>query len=197
MAIIASGKGGGDFELCPTGNIQAVCAFVEDVGHEHSDLNSTWTHKVVILWELAEKMRDGRPFMLSKSYTISLHEKASLRKELASWRGKDFTPAELDGFDLEKLLNVNCLLNVVAYKKRDGSEGRKIASVSPIIKGMNLLIPVNEKCPDWVSKRRDENEAAYSKSDAVPVVVTGLAEDVKKLAAAPVNPADDHHLPPF
>ena len=191
MPIIATNAGGGSFELCPTGNIQAVCAFVEDVGHEHSDLNNSWAHKVVILWELAEKMKDSRPFMLSKSYTVSLNEKANLRKDLASWRGKDFTEAELKGFDLEKLLNVNCLLNVVSYKKRDGSEGRKIASISPIIKGMNLLIPVNEAVPEWVTKRRDENEAAYSKSDAQPVVI------LEEKKPATVLPADDHHLPPF
>jgi hypothetical protein len=143
------------------------------------------------VWELAEKMKDGRPFMLSKSYTLSLHEKASLRKDLESWRGKAFTEAELTGFDLEKLITVNCLLNVAAYKKKNGSEGRKIASISPMMKGMNPIIPINEKPPEWVAKRRDENEAAAANRQATAPKAPGAA------SVAPTSSAAAHDEPPF
>lgn len=171
MPLIAKAGPAGTHELPPTGNTQAVCAFVEDMGMEHDEVNDKWSHKVVILWELAERMKDGRPFMLSRSYTLSLHEKATLRKDLESWRGKRFSEAELAGFDLEKLIGVNCLLNVVSYQKKNGEEGRKIAAVSPAMKGMNPLMPVTEKAPEWIAKRREENEKEYSQSDKAPVVV--------------------------
>ena len=34
-----------------------------------------------------EQMSDGRPFTISKRYTWSTHEKATLRKDLEAWRG--------------------------------------------------------------------------------------------------------------
>ena len=38
MPLIAKNTGGADFELCPTGNTQAVCAFVEDVGMQVNEI---------------------------------------------------------------------------------------------------------------------------------------------------------------
>ena len=115
MPIIAK-EGGKTFEKMPTGVVQAVCAYVEDIGtHEGSYQGKpTLRHQVIICWELAEKMRmgdhAGRNFIVSKFYTLSLNPKASLRKDLESWRGKSFTKEELESFDLEKLIGVNCLL---------------------------------------------------------------------------------------
>ena len=45
----------------------------------------------------------GRRFDVARVYTLCLHERAALRKDLESWRGRKFTEQELDGFDLEKL----------------------------------------------------------------------------------------------
>lgn len=49
---------------------------------------------------------------ISKSYTVSLHEKSSLRKDLAAWRGRDFTDEEAKAFDVSKLVGVYCMVNV-------------------------------------------------------------------------------------
>ena len=43
------------------------------------------------------------PMTINKSYTVSLHDKASLRKDLAAWRGKDFSDEEAKGFDVQYL----------------------------------------------------------------------------------------------
>ena len=43
-------------------------------------------------------MPDGKPFLVRRRYTASLHEKSALRKDLESWRGRAFTNVELDGF---------------------------------------------------------------------------------------------------
>jgi hypothetical protein len=99
----------------------------------------------------------GKPFMVSKFYTLSLNEKASLRKDLQSWRGKPFTEEELKGFDVEKLIGANCLLNIVEYEKLDKSSGTKIAAIMPLTKGMQKMNQVCTKCPDWVSKKRNES----------------------------------------
>jgi len=163
MPIIAKSSGEGSFELAPTGNQQAVCVFVEDIGTHEGNYQGKITRRrqVVICWELDEKMTEGdnagKPFMLSKFYTLSLSEKSNLRHDLQSWRGKAFTEEELSGFDLENLKGANCLLNVIPYNKIDGSEGRKIGAISPLIKNMQKIFPINTIPPEWISKKRSES----------------------------------------
>ena len=119
MAIIAKDNRDENFESMPLGMHQAVCAFVEDIGiQEGSYLGKPIRrHQIVICWELAEKMTKGdnlgKPFMISKFYTLSLNEKANLCKDLESWRGRGFTADEKDGFDVEKLIGANCFLNII------------------------------------------------------------------------------------
>ena len=74
-----------------------------------------------------------------------MNEKATLRKMLASWRGKDFTEAEAKSFDITKLLGVACMLNII---EKPGTKDpsivyNEIASVSPMIKGMQCPAQVN------------------------------------------------------
>jgi len=37
----------------------------------------------------------GEPMSISKNYTASLSDMATLREDLKNWRGRDFTPEEL------------------------------------------------------------------------------------------------------
>jgi hypothetical protein len=68
---------------------------------------------VNITFELpTEKMEDGRPLSISRTYTQSLFESSALRKDLVSWRGKNFTPDEEAGFDISNLLGKNALIEV-------------------------------------------------------------------------------------
>jgi hypothetical protein len=71
-----------------------------------------------------------------------LHEKARLRKDLESWRGRAFTDAELKNFDLEVLIGANCLLNVVQSSK-NGSTYANVSAVMPIKKGMDKITPIS------------------------------------------------------
>ncbi len=88
-----------------------------------------------------------------KRYTLSLHENASLRKDLENWRGKKFTEEELQGFDLEKLLGVNALITVVHSQGADGKTYSNIAAVSKLMKGMAPLEAQNKRSqPEWVIK---------------------------------------------
>jgi len=110
---------GGSFALPPEGTHPARCYRIVDLGTQQVDWQGTIKHqrKIMVAWELPnEKMDDGRPFSISKRYTLSSHEKSNLRKDLESWRGKKFEDNEFGdqtGFDLAKLLGVPCLLTVV------------------------------------------------------------------------------------
>jgi hypothetical protein len=77
---------------------------------------------------------NGKPFSCSKKYTASLNEKATLRHDLESWRGRAFTQEELKGFDLEKVIGVNAQV-MVMHNTKDGKTYANVATVTPLGKG--------------------------------------------------------------
>jgi hypothetical protein len=143
MGLLATTSGGGDFELTPEGQYVARCYRIIDLGTQTSTgaFGTKEQHKVMIAWELLDdpKMDDNRPYTVSQWYTVSLHEKAKLRADLESWRGKKFTPEELEGFDLGNVLGTYCMIQVVH------SDDGKYANVQTIMayKG-DKPKPVNE-----------------------------------------------------
>lgn len=107
--------GGGDFEKVPPGTHLGVCFRLIELGTQHDEYEGEVTTrlKLLVSWELpGELMADGRPFAVSRFYTNSLHERAALRKDLESWRGRAFTKTELEGFDLAQILGKPCLVAV-------------------------------------------------------------------------------------
>lgn len=178
MSLTAQDKGGGtDFDPIPQGLHEAVCYAVFDLGTHHSEKWNKDRHEVVVIWELPSQRieieRDGSmvdlPRAISRRFTLSLHSKADLRKNLESWRGRKFTEAELkEGFDLKKLLEVNAQLNVIHNPSADGTRTyANISAVVPAPKGVKLApenplgffsfeewpekgIPVNT--PEWIQE---------------------------------------------
>jgi hypothetical protein len=169
MPIIAKSSGG-SFEPIPTGIQQAVCYAVYDIGNQKGSYQgkSIIRHQVIICWELDCTMHDGKPFGVNKFYTNSLHEKASLRKDLESWRGKKFTAEELEGFDLEKLIGANCTMNIIDYEKKDSSIGQKFGAIMPKMPNAQKMIAVNhaDPVPAWIEKYRAESVEVHPESTA-------------------------------
>lgn len=133
------------FELPPAGPQAARCIRLIDLGTQTSDYQGEQrqARKVLLTWRLAETRSDGEPFLVSRRFTASLHEKSALRAFLKSWRGRDFTPDELSAFDLRKLLGAPCLLNLT-HSERAGRDYADIASISPVPKGMAAPPPLGE-----------------------------------------------------
>jgi hypothetical protein len=142
MAIIAKSSGDGQtFQPAPAGVHQAVCVDVIDRGV----VEVTWQgqtkrqHKIDVAWQIDEARDDGKPFLVRKRYTLSLSEKANLRKDLESWRGKPFSREEEAGFDVERLIGVNGLVNVQHVTRGDKTYAN-VVSVMPLLKGMDKLV---------------------------------------------------------
>ena len=143
IGYLAPPSVGGDFDPAPAGTVMATCFRVVDLGTQETNFQGRISHKPMLMlsWELHcdEKMNDGRPFMISKRYTYSMHEKATFRHDLESWRGRAFTEADFagppTGFHVKKLLGVPCLLNVVHTDKGDKTYAN-VASISNLMKGM-------------------------------------------------------------
>lgn len=129
MSIIAKKKKT-EFTPAPEGLHSAVCCDVVDLGIVESQWGSA--HKVQIRWQLEEKdAKTDKPFMVVSKYTLSLHEKSRLRPMLEAWRGRKFTNDELDGFDLEALIGVNCQVQVIHDIKDDGGVWANVQAVVP------------------------------------------------------------------
>ena len=158
MGIIA--KAGPTFVPAPEGQFPAVCADVVDLGMVTTEWNGSkrTAHKIRIVFLISEQTDDGRPFTVSQLFTLSLSEKANLRKFLESWRGRAFTAAELtDGFDIEKLLGADALVQIVHAQKGDKVYAN-IATIMKAMKGMDkVTIP-----SDYVrAKDRTEEHKSF------------------------------------
>lgn len=171
MGLTAKDKGGTDFTPIPEDLHLAICYGIWDLGSQFTQFSDHPSHQVVIIWEIpgyrGEFEKDGKkvnlPRVISQKYTLSLHEKANLRKVLESWRGKKFTEEELKGFDLKKLLGVPCQIQVLHNVKGD----KTYANVGAIIKAppQTKLTPENpmaffsfednmgipDNTPQWIS----------------------------------------------
>jgi hypothetical protein len=143
-----------NYTPAPEGVHQAVCVDVIDLGLLKSAFldekgNEKWQHKINVVWQIAETRDDGKRFQLYKRFTLSLHEKAALRHDLESWRGRAFTSDELAGFDVEKLIGANCLVNVQHKKSADGTKTyANVVSVMPLIKGMAKMAAADYVRPE-------------------------------------------------
>ena len=215
MGLTAKNSGG-DFEMTPAGVHIARCYRIIDLGTHYDERWNKSQHKVSIGWELPdEKMSDGRPFTVHSKYTVSLHEKARLRQDLAAWRGRDFSEQELDGFKLPNLLGVPCQINIV-HNSNDGKTFANVASIMPLGRGQTCPEPINETVifdldnPDWdvfgklSEKMQDTIRAAreFTATQAPPKgapSTTGQSEDDSWEAAAneQASREDEWQQPPF
>jgi len=151
MAIIAENKGGSDFEPIAAGTYAARCYSMVHVGTitEEFEGKPKTQNKIRLSWELPTELKvfkeenGEQPFFVSKDFTLSMHEKSSLRKYLEAWRGKAFTEAEAQSFDVTKLLGKECLVSVI-HEVKKGKTYAKIASVSTLPKGMVCPPQINE-----------------------------------------------------
>lgn len=177
-------EGNGDFERAPEGTHVARCISIVDMGMQTSTFSGEEksAHKVHVAFELShERDAKGRPFIVSKRYTVSLHEKASLRKDLEAWRGKSFSKDELAAFDLAKLCGVACMVTVKHTTSADGSKTyANIVAISGLPKGMEqppnsesdplvftLSDPWNrDAVPEWLATKINWSGAAQAKPSA-------------------------------
>ena len=144
MGFIAKDSGGGDFKRVPAGAYIGRCYAVIDLGTQLSSgqYGEKMQHKLQLRWEIFGEDEQGNPLTMtvdgkempmsiSKSYTVSLHEKSGLRRDLASWRGRDFTDEEAKGFDVSKLIGAYCMVNVTTSETNSKTYSN-VAGLTPL-----------------------------------------------------------------
>lgn len=138
MSIIAKKKKI-EYTPAPEGLHAAVCCDVVELGMQPTPWGEK--EKVEIRWQIEEINADNgnKPFDVRKRFTLSLHEKANLRITLETWRARKFSDEELEGFDLEKLIGVNCQVQVMHNPRDDGGVFANVQAVVPAAKGATKL----------------------------------------------------------
>lgn len=154
MSITAKSEGTGRaYEPVPAGTYIARCISMVHIGTimDSYQGESKLMNKVRVTWELPTEQKvfseelGEQPYVLGKEFNLSLNEKATLRKFLESWRGKPFTDQEAKAFDITVLLDKPCMLNVIhKTSKASGKTYAEIASVSPMMKGIQCPLRIND-----------------------------------------------------
>ncbi len=172
MPIVAKATGGGrDFIPAPGGAHAAVCCDVVDMGVLEVSYggNKKSQHKVRIVWQIAEVTADNKPYIVQKRYTLSLHKKSALLKDLESWRGIPFSDEQLQGFDLETLLGAACLLNVMQVQK-EGDTYANVTTIMRLPKGMEApkvrdYVRMKDRTPEQTAAAKDAQHAGDGMTD--------------------------------
>lgn len=152
MAITAKNESGPGI-LVPSGTYAARCYSMVHIGTNEEEYmgKKKMLNKVRITWELPTELKvfkeenGEQPYSISKEFTLSMYEKANLRKFLESWRGKGFTEQEAKEFDISALIGVPCMLSVIhKVSKSSGKPYADISAVSTVPKGMDVPKQINE-----------------------------------------------------
>lgn len=138
----------------------AICAISFDLGMKVNEQFGKIEPKIMLAWELEQRMEDGRPFMLSREYTLSLHKKSNLRKLIEAWRGKAMTEAEAEDFDTDVLVGKTCRISVVHNKsEHTGKTYANVQAVMPPGAKCPALKVEAKDVPEWFETKRAEYAA--------------------------------------
>lgn len=194
MPIIAENNGT-NFTQIPAGNHIARCYEMIQIGtiiEKTGIYAGKESHKVRLTWETPDETHDfgkgQQPFSISKEFTLSMNEKATLRKMLESWRGKAFTEEEAKRFDITKLLGKPCMLNVIHKKSQTGKDYAEISSISALPKSFECPPQVN---PTQVLSFDEWNESVFQ---ALPEFIRNKITASKEYAAM-VTPGNTEAAP--
>lgn len=140
-------------ELTEAGNHVAYCVKMIEIGTCKETIMGAekQLHKVNLSWELPlvtkvfDEAKGPQPIVVSKEFTLSMGEKANLRKSLESWRGQPFTEEQAKSFDITVLLGKPCMINLThkASKKDPTVKYDEVSAITPVPKGFPMPAQVN------------------------------------------------------
>ena len=162
------------FAPCPEGIHSAVCVDCIDLGMKESQYGPK--RKMRITFEIEQRMENGKPFSVSRSFTASLHAKATLSNFLSKWRGRPV--GEGEEIDFDKLIGA-CATLVVSHMV--GETGKSFACIDAVSKPTKKLAASGAYDPAAARKRIEE----YAAKD--------MAATPKKAAQAPQRTATPAH----
>lgn len=209
-SITASAKAGKDFDPVPAGVHFAICTQVVDLGLQPgSGKFPKPKHQVYLKFEIPDVqvswVKDGKDHTgnatIGRKFGLSLSDKSHLKPFLVSWRGKPFTPTELESFDITSVIGKVCQLNVVHEDKRaDGGKiYAKITNAFPLVREQMAALKANparakpsqdllvytpsahdqamwDRLPEWMQKAIDDRADRYAPESESQAPATGTED---------------------
>ena len=179
--------GGGDFEIAPAGSFPARLVKLVDLGEQYNEKFEKDNYQITLTWELPTKLLtkgdfEGKPFLISRTVTNSMHPKSTLRGLINGWLG-GLTDKQADDFDLDKLVGQTGLMSVVHAEVGDKTYAN-VGGIMALPDGMdcpeqvtesvifwldNFNAEVYDSLPDWQKEKiQKSNNFAKSTGGGVP-----------------------------
>jgi hypothetical protein len=180
---------GGGFAPHSEGQFAMVCVDVVDLGitvEQFPGQEPREAHKVALVFASGERNddKDKSLTIVTTEMTLSMNEKANLRKFLESWRGKSYTAEQADtGVPITKLHGQAALISIEHVLTRKQRKFAKISSVAPLPKAMsapNGAVVEHYERPKFLTDRKVQYAEALKKHQAM-----------RPDASEPLYPGDD------
>jgi hypothetical protein len=151
-------------KTAPQGAHIGRCYQIVDLGTMEDKKFGGRKRKVQFLFELPNELevfdesKGAQPYYVRTSMTLSMSEKANLRKFIESWIGKPMTDREASNFEIMDLLGMPAMLNIT-HRVTDGGTFANIMSISPLPKGITCPAQIN---PSLSYDTTAHNQDAFS-----------------------------------
>lgn len=179
--VTARDKSEGSFTPHSEGQFAAVCVDVVDLGQRVEQWPGSPDRIVDKCAIVFGTDSEGETKDIASEFSLSMHEKAKLRKFLEAWRGKSYTDEQAkQGVPLDKLVRKGALISVEHKTSGKGRKYAVIATIAPLPKQMDAPASDGYERPKFWAERK-----------------TQYAEEAKKWAAsqmtakAHAEPEDD------
>ena len=174
---------GKSFTPHPAGQFAARCVDTVDLGECLSTFPGTpdtLVHKCAIVFRTGElNTESGKDIDIAQEFTVSMNEKANLRKFLEAWRGKSYRAEQIkEGVPLDKLVNQWALISV---EQKESKKGRiygiiKAISPLPVVMPKPTLLPYGRE-QYWDDKKKANAAAAAAFRASIGAPPLGAGED--------------------
>lgn len=165
--IVAKGSDA-KFKPHPDGQFVGQCVDTIDLGdavEQYQEQPKKLAHKCVLVFRTGERNEQTGEFIdIAREFTVSMGDKAALRKFLEQWRGKPYNTEQVEaGVPLHKLAGQHGLLTVAHKVSRNGNLYATIAACVGIPKQMaNTVTNYDDyvRADFWEQKKKDYADAA-------------------------------------
>ena len=202
MAIIAKDTKK-EYPKHPKGQATGIC--VDVIGpwravDDYDPKSPYLIQKIAYVWQTNKKRADGKPFELSRQFSLSFGKKANLRKFLGAWRGEAITDEEAKaGLDVAVFKGQVGLLTVEHALKRMGGIRADVTNISPLPEEMNPIAASDYTRADYWAKQIKEDEDVATRFEQTQMTEQAAQEErLEDFPAALREPEDDgSEEPPF
>lgn len=180
------------FRPHPEGQFIAQCVDVIDLGEKVEDYlgqPKKLSHKCALVFRTGEQNPETNEVIdIAGEYTVSMSEKANLRRMLETWRGKEYSDDELEDVPLDKFEGQWAMIQVDQKVSSNQRRYARIISVTQIPKQMRSHLPAlgaYARAKYW-----EEKKAGYAK-EAEAFMAMIAPQPSGKRVASPTSFSDD------